>query len=365
MNHIQRQPANLAISNNPAKPAVADIITPAPTLSLLAFIMALTVALSPTLLPTAAEARISPRIVGGDDANITDFPWQVAIFGDDTSLATRFSSQLCGGAIYDASTIITAAHCKEAFDRKYEGNTFIAAGIGNLETDTRAFESEVSEWIIHPNYEVDTFESDIAILVLATPIDLEACGNSCQTIELIPEAEDATQLTEGMPVSVSGWGNTQGTNKIDGSEPPAFFPKQLQFVDVVITSCDFSELGPTSINMICAGNAGFTKDSCQGDSGGPLVATGSDGVTPFLAGIVSWGVGCAENSPGVYTRASRFRDWVNDPEAPVPPVAPVGGGSGGSSGGGSTAAVWLLFLAMFALIKRRQRADNFRPDKEL
>lgn len=56
----------------------------------------------------------------------------------------------------------------------------------------------------------------------------------------------------------------------------------------------------------------FARFSLQGDSGGPMVIQRPDDKRWVLAGVISWGIGCAEpNQPGVYTRISEFRDWIN------------------------------------------------------
>jgi hypothetical protein len=76
--------------------------------------------------------------------------------------------------------------------------------------------------------------------------------------------------------------------------------------------------------MVCAYDG--THDTCQGDSGGPLLVP--DGSELVLAGITSWGVGCAAaGNPGVYTRVGEpaLNAWigarlgVSSPPPPLPP----------------------------------------------
>ncbi|KAK1797990.1 hypothetical protein P4O66_000746 [Electrophorus voltai] len=158
----------------------------------------------------------------------------------------------------------------------------------------------VTSVTIHPNYDANTNNNDLALLQLTstvtftpyvTPICLAASGST---------------FFNGTLSWVTGWGNIA-----TGVSLPS--PGYLQEVQVPIIGnrqCFCLYGGGITGNMICAGALPGGKDSCQGDSGGPIVL--KQGSIWIQAGIVSFGNGCAQaNYPGVYTRVSQYQNWIN------------------------------------------------------
>lgn len=165
-------------------------------------------------------------------------------------------------------------------------------------------EKGVKKKVVHPRYNFFTYENDLALVQLEDPIDTDKLPH-ISPICLPPDEQDLV----GKNATVTGWGRLS-----EGG----ILPSILQEVQVPVISnekCKNMFLAAGRHEYIpdifmCAGFEEGGRDSCQGDSGGPLQIQGDDGRW-FLAGIISWGIGCAEpNMPGVCTRISKFKDWV-------------------------------------------------------
>ncbi len=264
-------------------------------------------ALAQGLPPVTPEP---PLIVGGAPADPGEWPWQVALV--DGAATDLYADQFCGGSLVANDWVVTAAHCVEGLAI---ADVDVVAGIYNLQTPAAGYQRrDVRTIVIHPSWNPANYNYDIALLRLKTPVTLGGSGaTKTQTIELVaPTIGDLV----GFNSWVTGWGNTESV---------PLWPTQLYEVEVpIITNaiCNDSShyAGGITNNMLCAGFDAGGKDSCQGDSGGPLVIKDVSGQYR-LAGIVSWGDGCAEPMlPGVYTRVSNFTAWVKSEITPPPTV---------------------------------------------
>ncbi|CAG5126415.1 unnamed protein product, partial [Candidula unifasciata] len=111
--------------------------------------------------------------------------------------------------------------------------------------------------------------------------------------------------SEGEQAIVAGWGTSTSVTA----------PYKLHQVNKLIApraTCQ-QIYGGSSVTdrMICAGLPANAVDSCQGDGGGPLYTYRENRWT--LAGVVSWGYGCAEaGRSGVYTDVFALKAWINE-----------------------------------------------------
>ncbi|XP_003477549.1 coagulation factor X [Cavia porcellus] len=246
------------------------------------------------------------RIVGGQDCKEGECPWQALLVNED-------NKGFCGGTILNEHYILTAAHCL------HEAKRFtVRVGERNLEKEEgNEMMHEVETVIKHSKFNTHTYDCDIAVLRLKTPITFRRnVAPAC-----LPQKDwaEATLMTQKTGI-VSGFGRTHEKGRQSSTL------KMLTVPYVDRNTCKLSTGFTITQNMFCAGYNDKLEDTCQGDSGGPHVTRFQD--TYYVTGIVSWGEGCARKGKfGIYTKVTNFLKWIEKsmrakvpprPETPVP-----------------------------------------------
>ncbi|XP_012350348.1 serine proteinase stubble [Apis florea] len=241
------------------------------------------------------------RIVGGIRSSFGKWPWQISLRQWRTSTYLH----KCGAALLNENWAITAAHCVENVP---PSDLLLRIGEHDLANEDEPYgyqERRVQIVASHPQFDPRTFEYDLALLRFYEPL-LPFQPN---VLPICLPDDDETYV--GRTAYVTGWGRLYDEGPL---------PSTLQEVAVPVinnTMCEVMYRNAGYIEhiphiFICAGwkNGGF--DSCEGDSGGPMVIRRARDKRWILAGVISWGIGCAvPNQPGVYTRISEFREWIN------------------------------------------------------
>lgn len=273
----------------------------------------------------------APQIINGQEAQISQFPYQVFVVAITPGKEGGVDIGSCGGSILSSTTILTAAHCVTE-----EGTTspftpedlYVIAGASYLKS--RAFAElvetgsadeliaspetavarAVTSFRVHPDYTPLTAHSevkdDVAVLTLKTALEISTAKNTA-TIGLV--GASATPAA-GTSLTVSGYGLEQGNA---AEEDGKLFSTSLTALSS--ESC----LGDTGLNsavLLCA--SGNNTATCQGDSGGPLV----EGSPAVEVGTVDFGPKeCPAGQPDVFTNlaAPEIHDFIEGSESP--PIA--------------------------------------------
>ena len=238
---------------------------------------------------------LKPQIVNGVVSAVGSRPYQVAVLN-----AGRPTSVSCGGTLISANWVMTAAHCVVG---NSASSKIVRAGVSNLSNVSEGQTVNVSQIIVHPNYNGNTNSSDIALLKLSQAVTAPNTAPAA-----IPgNAVEAVLDVNGKTVVASGWGKTE-SGSVSSQLREVVFP-------IVVTG---NQCGSRPANTICGPADNTGKDTCNGDSGGPLAQT-YQGKT-YVLGIVSYGPSACRGN-GVYTRVNGFAAWIEQTSG----VAPDGG----------------------------------------
>jgi secreted trypsin-like serine protease len=273
------------------------------------------------LLALAAPAVADPRggrVVNGTEATQGEYPAQG--FLRIQTGPSSFSS--CGGTLVGSRQFLTAAHCTTNSAGVERAASSFTVRLGNVDINGPLDDYPVVDNDTNSTFVRQSLQNDSAMLTLDRPAPYE--------VTRVVDAAENPLWAPGTISRIIGWGTifpmgptsdllleadvpiiddprcaTAYPTDTNPNEPDKFYP------DTMVCAAD-----PTSTPP------GEAHDTCQGDSGGPLLVP--DGDFFALAGIVSWGIGCADpDFPGVYTRVgddippSNLNTWSHDrtPEA--------------------------------------------------
>lgn len=273
---------------------------------------------------TSFAGDFNDKIIGGTKAQFGKWPSTVALLntaeikrieagnaidGNGQIIPVNranYQAQFCGASLIAPDWVLTAAHCikSNSVDK-------ITTLIGAFNLIGDGYRRELKKIIIHPNYNKDTSENDLALLQLKTKVNVD-------TISIA--SKDAPNGTLATAV---GWGAFDGTSE---HYPSELYEVELPVIDQSICRSYFANTDFSSSTMLCAGYLqGKKRDVCNGDSGGPLMARIDNGGYKQI-GITSWGASCSDvGSYGAYTRLSKYKSWINSKISP--PKESSGGGS--------------------------------------
>merc|ERR1711934_1274019 len=144
---------------------------------------------------TCGIAQRSTRIVGGQEVEVNEWPWQAGMVWSGSS------SVFCGATVISNEWILTASHC---VDGTGPAEIQMLLGEHDYWDSDEPVRMDISEIIMHPDYNPNTVNQDFALLRMANPIDWASNPNIRPACLPAYTAGDY----DGWMATVTGWGTT-------------------------------------------------------------------------------------------------------------------------------------------------------------
>nr|XP_046270396.1 prostasin-like [Scatophagus argus] len=207
-------------------------------------------------------------------------------------------SLACGGTLINNQWVLTAAQC--IVSTSTSSYTIVLGRQNQNLPSLNEVSSKVSKVIVHPSYNEKTFNNDIALMQLSSPVVFT------DYIRPVCLAAAGSEYNAGTTCWITGWGHIK-----TGTPLPS--PGKLQEVEVSVvsnTECN-AVYGIITSNMMCTGSSKGGKGTCAGDAGGPLVRKyDSRWVQAGVGSFVS-AAGCAlPKLPSGFARVSQYQSWI-------------------------------------------------------
>lgn len=226
------------------------------------------------------------------------------------------------GTLIDKEWLITAARCLFLAPHTVAGN-YINISDQSIKVELAAFKRwspdhtaklhDISEIVIHKDFDPKTLSANVALVRLAQPVET---SDDVRPICLPTRSEIEHLLRPGASSDgiVVGWGKTPD-HQVRSTMHEATVSVEHR------SQCKWSNMTYDVHNMICAGYKEPQETTCIADSGSPLMfpvtsVQGQNSTKWVVGGIMSWGLsvfpdGCHSNYRYTgYTNVGRFLKWI-------------------------------------------------------
>ncbi|KAH0629211.1 hypothetical protein JD844_011108 [Phrynosoma platyrhinos] len=199
--------------------------------------------------PVMNELEIGNRIIGGRDAQLGAWPWQVSLQIYHPHIGYR---HICGGSLISNNLVLTAAHC---IKNNRDPDIWRAViGMHHLYKDNSyTVKSQIKAILIHSDFQPGTYDNDVALFKLITFVKYNAY------IQPICLPDTSPLLSDETPCYISGWGHT----KENGQGEHILQEAQVDIIPLRVCNQNDWYAGTIPRNIICAGSESGTVDSCQ------------------------------------------------------------------------------------------------------